>query len=146
MGGSKKRYQKKLTHIPNLMNSPGKKSQFIKEFISKFIYPLVHLTPESVEEHPVSYILDLFFNANTRHLYWCRVTEPFKMPGERYIQGMVSIPGTSKRQINENELLLVVEDDTLEYVKIEVCRRKSEHNYKLTIAEWNYVKKKLRRV
>lgn len=146
-GRPKKRpYEKKLRQIPSIIDSKGRKSTSIVELTKHFFWPLMKSVTEPYRSDRFSYFLELFFNANTRSLNWYRATEPFEIPGGKYIAGAKLEHGTGKREINENDLLLVVEDDTLEFVKVEVCRKKTQHNYQLSIPQWNFIKDKLRRV
>jgi len=142
----KRKYRKKLKSIPSASETRGRKPVVIKEITEKFFYPMLNIIPEGYDGDRLGYLMDLVFGVTSRELYFCRTTEAFDMPGEKYITGTKTQPGTGKRAIAENELLLVVYDDRMDYVKIEVCREKSENNYKLTTAQWNYVKQKLRRV
>lgn len=146
MAKRKRKYKKKVKKIESSLSKRGRRPQLILELAEKFFYPLLGVVPEGMAVDRMGYIMDLFFNTKNRHLYFCRTLEPFNMPGETYITGTKTRAGYGKRGIEENELLLIVEDDTLEYVKVEVCRGKSETNYKLSIAEFNYIKQKLRRV
>lgn len=141
----KKKQTRNLKKISTL-TSRGKNTLTAVEIAKKFFLPMSKTVAVPEGSSKFDALLDLFFNTATRHLNWYRVNESFDMPGEKYIAGGVTIAGTGKRRIEENELLLVVEDDNLEYVKIEVCRRKTQHNYRLLIHEWNFVKSKIRRV
>lgn len=143
--GRKKGYQKKLRSIKSSLAKRGRKPVAIMELFAKFIKPISEHVWVQEDASRISAAMDLFFGVANRHLEFFRVTEDFEMPGELYVAGAVTQAGTGKRTIKENDLLLIVLDDRLEYVKVEVCRRKSEHNYKLTIPEWKFITSKIRR-
>lgn len=108
--------------------------------------PLFPLFADNDYSNPYQALVNSFFNLQTRSLTFYRANEAFKLPGEKYVTGATTVPGTGDRAINKNELLLVVIDDTLDFVKVEICRRYSEINYKLTKFEWNHIKDKLRKI
>lgn len=143
----KRIYKKKLKTIKPAVGGVGRLPNAVKEIFKKFIYPLQGSAKHGPEaQSELSNLFNLFFNAQSRSLGWYRTTEEFVLPGEKYVAGNKTVPGVGARNLKTNELLLVVEDDALDYIKVEVCRPKSETNYKLTVHEWNFVKQKIRKI
>lgn len=141
----KPKIKKTASKVPNTLEARGTYSSTIMEIVKLFIYPLMsnferyETTSESFNE-----TLKTFFNEETRSVNWYRATKDFKIPGEKYVAGNLTKPGLGLRQIKQGDLLLVVEDLNLDFVKIEVCRKNSEENYKLKKHEWKFVKEKVR--
>lgn len=116
------------------------------EFIQKFLGPLFHTIPDKVTQNHLTYMLNLFFNSETRELHFYRATKDFKLPGKKYVTATKAVGGLPGHHVKKDDLLLSVEDSTLDYVKLEIFKTRKDDNFQLTIPEWKWTLSKLRRI
>lgn len=88
--------------------------------------------------------INYFFNVFTRDIFWVKVTEEFRIPGDLYITGSRLESGTGPRQVRLGEVLIVRTDKKLDYVDIERIINDKEYTFRLTEGEYEWLKGKIK--
>lgn len=119
----------------------GIKSDSATELLEKFIQPFAKKLEgvKSMDE-----VLNLFFNCLTRDLFFVRIEENCRLPGQYYIAGSRVIDGTGPKWCVAGTVLIVRVDETLDYVDVERVIDNEEHTFRLTIPEWKWLQTKVK--
>lgn len=145
MGRNKKYKPARISHW-------GKRDA-IKDIARLFVIPcLKSFVDVDAEQQPNSLQLaEMFFGSAFRDVYFAKATKKFTLPGDLIERGNKTISGVGLRTVNKNKTVIVRDDQRESFVKVEVQRdRRQEKFYvtefKMTRAEFNAIKRYLRRV
>lgn len=136
------RKQKQIFEVKDVF-SRGRKSLASLGFKDLILAPFAKTMEGEVT---AGNLLDYVFNVLTRDIYFARVVEDIKMPGEYYIAGSRLIPDGGTRNVPKGKVLVVRVDETLPYIDVEFVLDNKEHVYRLKESEYRWLQEKIMRL
>lgn len=114
----------------------------IKSIYKLFVKPAINILAPLDDESSLSEGVKRFFNADTRSVYFVRVTAEFTMPGKEWLDGHPNVLGYSNasRRVKRGAGL-VLRMDELEPNKIEL--ETDTHIYVLDKEMWSRIEEKV---
>ena len=114
-------------------------SDSAEELTEMFLIPFYQnitnsrITPENA--------VDLFFNAETRHFFYCRANREFRMPGKYVDPRKEGDIGSGNRKIPQGKVMLCVADIPSRTTKIMVKARDKFDEFVLSEVEMSILKR-----
>ena len=140
MVNGRPRKYKRIFEVSSIFTR-GLKSDSSLVIRDKFLAPFARM----LEGEPCAVdAINYFFNVFTRNIYWGRVLEEFKIPGDLYITGSRLETGSGPRQARLGEVLIVRIDTKLPYVDVERIIDNKEYTFRLTKGEYEWLKEKIK--
>lgn len=125
----------------NIFSKHGPKRWHVVKFMELFIRPFAKIV-YNVDQDRAQDVIDLFFHANTRHLFFAKAKKRFYMPGKIF-KDEKEVSRRGRRMIPANKIMTVCIDRVLGTANVELNLQKNAYIYKMSIPEFESLADKL---